>query len=377
MLTKRKKIYFKFFLVFFFYLVIEMICFVFIKSGYIPARLPTFSFVWKNPSYPIPMADIDSLWGTWHYKEDFRSQNGCIFFDYHINSYGARDVERQRKSNDKNRVIVLGDSFTEGYGLDEKDRLSNLLQKKTGKEFLNFSCADFGLTQEYLVYKHLAKDFDHSVIFIAFLPFNDFENDDPEFLKGQNRYKPYFFKTDTGFKLDYYKQTLNQSDLNKKYYEKASNSFSGTTARFLRAFTCWFNIVDYFNHKKVQTTYFTYKKNKVVSYYFDYTPEHLAKLRYILNQLRIEAPEKKIIFCTLPVIPDIIRRNTDGEPPLPKEINKICSDLNIQFIDLLPYFYKLKNYRNYYFFCDSHWNENANLLATDILYPYFRSAGVY
>jgi len=213
MAVKRKKIFFKLFLLLFFYLLFELICFGFIKSGYIPARQPSFHFVWKNPQYPLPMADIDTTWGTWHYKEPFRSQNGCIYFDYRINSYGARDIERQKKSNNKDRVIVLGDSFTEGYGLAENERLSNLLQKKTGKEFLNFSCADFGTTQEYLVYKYLAQAFDHSTIFIGFVPFNDFENDDRSFLGEQNRYKPYFIKTDTAYSLQYYKQSLQQSDL--------------------------------------------------------------------------------------------------------------------------------------------------------------------
>lgn len=370
MITRRRRILFKLITLVIFYLLFELVCFAFIRSGYIPAKLPNFHFVWKNPEYPIPMADIDSIWGTWHYRENFRSQNGCIYLDYKINSYGARDIERQKQSSDKNRVIVLGDSFTEGYGLEENNRLSNLLQSKTGHEFLNFSCADFGTTQEFLVYKYLASQFDHTTIFIGFLPFNDFENDDNLFLSEQKRYKPYFVKTDTGYHLEYHKPSLSESNLNKQYYERVSNTFTGIIARFLRAFTCWYNIVDYIKHKDVQNKYFTFKKKKVVSYYYDYTPEQLDRLKFVLSRFREAAPGKKIIFCMIPVIPDLMRRHEAGEPGLTAEIKKICEPLNIECVDLLPSFLKLENYRNYYFFCDSHWNEKANVYAADILYPY-------
>lgn len=317
------------------------------------------------------MADIDLKWGTWHYKEPLYSQNGCIRFDYQINSYGARDKERTKSGKDKNRVIVLGDSYLEGYGISEEKRLSNLLEDKTGKEFLNFSCADFGTTQAFLVYKYLASEFDHSTIFISFLPFNDFENDDILFLGDQKRYKPYFVKEDSGYTLKYNKSSLEESDLNKEHYQQISNSFLGTTARILKGFTYWYNIVDYFKNKKLQATFFKQNKNKPLSNYYDYKPEQLEKLQFILTQLREAAPDKKIVFSSIPVIPDIERRAIDGEPPLPLEIEKICKSLSITYVDLLPHFYKLKDYRNFFFFCDPHWNEKANKYVYEIMLPYF------
>ncbi len=317
------------------------------------------------------MADIDLKWGTWHYKEPLYSQNGCIRFDYQINSYGARDKERTKRSKEDNRVIVLGDSYMEGYGIPEAKRFSNLLEKKTGKEFLNFSCADHGTTQEFLVYKYLASEFDHSTIFIGFLPFNDFENDDIHFLGDQKRYKPYFVKSDSGYVLEYNRANLEESDLNKDHYLQISNSFWGTITRILKGITCWYNIVDYFKNKKLQAAFFTHKKNKIVSNYYDYKPEQVEKLKFILTQLRKSAPDKTIIFSSIPVIPDIQRRAIDGEPPLPLEIANICNSLSITYVDLLPHFYKLKDYRNFFFFCDPHWNEKANKYVYEIMLPYF------
>ncbi|MES1214925.1 MAG: hypothetical protein ABUT20_05350, partial [Bacteroidota bacterium] len=110
MISKRKKIIFKCFIVLFTYVSLEFLCFIVIRSGYIPAKEPNWTFVWKNPQYPLPMADINKIWGTWHYQEPFQSQNGCIYFDYRINSYGARDKEREKTSQKNDRVIVLDDS---------------------------------------------------------------------------------------------------------------------------------------------------------------------------------------------------------------------------------------------------------------------------
>ncbi|MES1221349.1 MAG: hypothetical protein ABUT20_37960, partial [Bacteroidota bacterium] len=230
---------------------------------------------------------------------------------------------------------------------------------------------DFGTTQEYLVYKHLAIDFTHSTILIGFLPFNDFENDDKSFWADKNRYKPFFVKSDSGYHLEYDKDSMEKSELNKKFYKSASNSFKQTAARFLRGYSYWFNIVDYIKNKESQNSFFSFKAKKIVSHYYEYNQDQLDKLKFVLTQLREIAPDKKIIFCSVPVIPDLMRRATDGEPGLPSELKKICEPLGIIYIDLLPEFFKLKKYRNYFFFCDSHWNEKAHKYAAGVLEPYF------
>src|SRR5262245_62400166 len=81
---------------------------------------------------------------------------------YRSNSYGARDVERTLTS-DRPRVLVLGDSMTEGLGVALEQRFTNLLERETGIEHLNFATSgDFGTTQYYLLYKTLASKFSHS-----------------------------------------------------------------------------------------------------------------------------------------------------------------------------------------------------------------------
>ena len=52
-------------------------------------------------------------------------------YQFRTNSLGFRDKERPLKKPKNNyRIFVTGDSFTEGNGVDEESRFTNLLEKK-------------------------------------------------------------------------------------------------------------------------------------------------------------------------------------------------------------------------------------------------------
>jgi hypothetical protein len=115
--------------------------------------------------------------------------------EFKFNSVGARDKERQIES--PKRWIVLGDSMTEGFGIEESERFTNILEESLGWEFANFATlGDFGPLQYLLLYKHLAKQFEHHGVIVGLLPFNDFTDNDSEWWKNrgrydQKRYRPY------------------------------------------------------------------------------------------------------------------------------------------------------------------------------------------
>src|SRR5205823_2999909 len=99
----------------------------------------------------------------------------CFDAVYRSNSYGARDKDRQKESLGSRRVIVLGDSMIEGFGVDAADRVTDRLERATGIEHLNFGTSgDFGSIQEWLLYTRVKKDFDHSEVMLFMLPDNDF-----------------------------------------------------------------------------------------------------------------------------------------------------------------------------------------------------------
>lgn len=369
---KNKKVKYFIFLSLLTYAAVEITCFIFIKSGYIKAKHPSYHYEFTVTKYFYHVADINPLWGTWHYPDDFELKDECYKTMYKINSYGARDIERSRTNIDSNRVIVLGDSFMEGFGLDTIDRLSNLLQKKTGHEVLNFGCSNTGSTQEYLIYKNLADSFNHSTILLGFHPHTDFFDDDIAYyntwpFSGFNFYRPFFVGNYPDYKLVYKPATIDSCTFNKKGYFDLANSARGRAGRFLRAYTWWYNIIDYWRFNKVGEE--RYGQN--YSGYNNYTLPQFQRLTYILSLLRKNAAGKRIIVFTIPIQPDVKNYLANGKNKLGEELSGFCSKNNIEFIDLLPVF--AKNYsKNLFFDCDPHWTEKGNKLAADALVNLFK-----
>ncbi|MEQ1797963.1 MAG: hypothetical protein ABL872_08420 [Lacibacter sp.] len=362
----KKKMQYLFTLSIVIYTGIELICFVFIKTGYIPASLPTFRYQKEIATYPFQIADINPIWGTWHYPGQHHYQIECLNFDYFNNSYGARDKER-KKISDTGRYVVLGDSFTEGYGLEENERFTNLLEAKTGKEFMNFSCSDFGPVQELLIYKHLAASFSHSTVIINFLPFNDFKDCDTSDSDKDNfeRYRPYFFKLDGAYRLVYKEKTIEQSTFNREYFLLQEKTFKKKLAKGIKAFSFWGNIDSGLKHSAAEKQ----RINKE-SYYYNYSSEEIEKFFFVMRQLKKEAQNKKIILVALPVLEDIIAYRKSGEGKLSKDLRLFCKTENIQLIDLLPFLSKQQS--NLYLPCDHHWNADANKLVANYLFHQIR-----
>src|SRR5215472_5865440 len=152
----------------------------------------------SRPTYHLAKPfwrDTDPAFGIWHHSNGtFFHQGACFSAVYHTNSYGARDVERSLHSS-RPRTIVLGDSFVEGLGVADQDRLTNILEKDTGREFLNLGTGgDFGPLQYALLDKTLAAKFDHNLVLVGVLPDNDFRDMSLAWGKTHHagRYRPYY-----------------------------------------------------------------------------------------------------------------------------------------------------------------------------------------
>ncbi|MGZ8510966.1 MAG: hypothetical protein ACXWV8_04620 [Chitinophagaceae bacterium] len=373
MKISKRKIGYKLLICVITYLFIELICLIFISAGYIPAPKPTFKFIYEN-TVKAPFASVSSVWGNWHIPGKLQYEDGCISFNYFINSAGARDKERELKSSDTNRVIVLGDSFIEGWGVDASERVSDILEKKTNRAFLNFGCATFGLTQELLLYKNLAANYDHSTVLIGFLPYNDFSDDDLAIDKNANFYKPYFIKTDSGFQLTYHGVLPVRSSpgTDSSAWSAPGSSWKEITVRFLKSYTYWYNIYSHIKLKNRENKEIKNKSGKTPSYYFDFTQEQFLRLEHVLTQLRAVSGKKRIILFSIPLVQDLerIRREND-RPPLVQKLESLCKNLEIEYLDIGPYAPNEKIYRDNFFYCDPHWNEKGNRFAAEILYKNF------
>ena len=348
------------------YLLIEVVCFIFIKTKFTSAHFPTFQFHYHYTSYDFPIAEINSAWGTWHYPGIYTEQKQCFKSVYHINSFGARDKERV-KNTDTNRVIFLGDSFIEGYGLSAEDRLTNILEKSLHKEVLNFGCGYFTPTQSAILYDSLAKQFSHNTVVLGILPFNDLAADDTSFHEqdGFIHYQPYFQGTNPDYHLMYREDHLSKSTFNRQGYYDLQNNTKARIKRGLKEFTFWYNI-----YRFIETNKSVKQRDKpTYSGYYDCTTEQLQKLGFILSRLKRSASARRVLIIALPVQNDFARSASNSISPFSQFMSSETARLGIEYVDLLPLFRKRADPADLYLSCDGHWNATANKITAEIILP--------
>lgn len=98
-----------------------------------------------------------------------------------INSEGLRDNEIQPKNKFDYRILMLGDSFTIGWGIDQGKTFSDLLEQKYNQDQLKVDVINGGTTSyspilEYLFLKEKGLKYNPDLIILNF-DLSDFQND--------------------------------------------------------------------------------------------------------------------------------------------------------------------------------------------------------
>ena len=112
-------------------------------------------------------------WGAWHVPNaTFRHTKSCFDVTMSFNDIGARDDSFNNIP--QSALILLGDSFAEGYGVIREDMSEYLIEKELEISILNFgSSGNFGPLQQLLIYQEF-KYLPHQGLIVYVLPSNDF-----------------------------------------------------------------------------------------------------------------------------------------------------------------------------------------------------------
>jgi len=315
-----------------------------------------------RPTYHVSRYEFwgttNPVFGMWHPPNGhFLHQEGCFSFEYSTNSYGARDVERSLHSAHP-RTVVLGDSFVEGFGLPVEERLSNILEKRTGREHLNFGTGGgFSPLQYALLYRSLASSFDHDHVLVGVLPDNDFHEMDGPWMEAHypGRYFPYY-----------------RDDLSVGYMGKfdpnADEGFWDRTKAVLRSYFATYHVVEYVLASRVYST-----RHRVYSGYNDYSDTDLARLKAALLDIRhtADADHAVVDVFLIPRANDFQRLH-HGQNRLGPVLEAWGPTAGIRVKDLLPEMDERSkgDYRPYFLPCDDHWSAQGSMVAADILQPW-------
>ncbi len=313
--------------------------------------------------------DFNEYFGAWHLpNKTFVHKKSCFDVTYITNSYGA--IDKERNIYGKNRTIVIGDSMVEGFGLEQKNRFSNIIEDELNIPHLNFGTAGhFGSTQYKLLYENLASKFEHSRVLLFITVANDFEDDSYAFGKKihNNRYRPYLIKSGEEYNLIY------TNELKKSFsiFENLKNFFNNFTHTY-HVLKYLKSIITSENIKTANKEVLSNKNVHRYSFYNVYTDEGFDLMKY--NILGIQKLSKKnnakLSVILLPYKPDIdiYIENQKQFPKLTKKFKEFSNNNNIEFIDILTSlnFSKFKS-EDLFFECDGHYNILANKLIADII----------
>jgi len=313
-------------------------------------------------------------WGAWHKPNaEVFHRSSCFAVNYKSNSIGARDVERASPGA-ANSAIFLGDSFVEGWGVRDQERLSNVFEQRTGKASINLGVArDVGPLQYWMLYDAFARRFSHDTVIIGFLPANDFTDNDPEFEGWQEesyRYRPYYKKTTSGYDI-FHKGTF---EIGRTFRDYSTQRIAGKSALLHYTWTGGFLFLK--RNQLPPLSDADISQDVSNRGYFETSRDRLEAAYYFFETLIRNASPAKVYILIIPRYSEAKELRVRSSPWLSEFVAKFQS-ARVSIIDLGPVYAGLSDdlLRRAFLKCDPHWSALGNAIAANALLKAFIVGG--
>ncbi len=314
--------------------------------GKINILMPTYSL-----NYPERfMPERSMIFGHRHApNSSFRVKKNCIDNYYQFNEFGFRDSLPNLRSTDK-RVVVIGDSFMEGVGVAENERLSDVIESSTGITHINFGMADKGTTQAFVIYDSLASKFDHDMVLFSIFPQNDVIDDDPSRGKSATSIRPCWVGNYPDFELQFVPE------------DAPSHKNTNELKKFLKRFTYSYDAL--FSLKEAVKYRLHTDSKKVLDGYFNYSNIHLDRIKHSILKLQQSAKSKSITIICIPAHIDF-SMSKDDRTSIEEPLSFFCDSIGVEFIGLKKGFQSQSSdpRSDFYLSCDAHWNPLGHQVA--------------
>jgi len=361
-------------------LLFELLSFAVTKMGmFLINKTPGVYRSISNPNYDKDVVfgrTERDPWGAWHVaNEKFRQTNSCFDVLMTFNEIGARDETFANLS--ENSLVLLGDSFAEGFGVSFEDTSQFLIEKDLGLAVANLGASGgFGPLQELLLYKEY-QNLTHNGLIIYVLPANDFTDNDASVWVEINvqRYRPYFSNKGNPL-VPFYFPESSKRDTFHFNFAKGIKLFIGEylwSANALR--TLLMILRENFNINS--TTDF------VKSFFYDANILQQSHLLLAYEEILNLAQERNVLFVIIPIMQDIKRNQLEASFDSYKQMawyqgleafesrqqHKV-SVLNL--MDHLP-----SNTAELFFDCDQHWSPHGNSWAATKIVDHIRANNLF
>ena len=330
-------------------------------------------YIPANIENPITYAgDVSSFSGRWRLPNAHEQVVNCSgdTLRRYANELGAAD-DPFAPDTTTNRVIVLGDSYMEGYMVNPTDRLSTRLSKATGHRHLNFAINGTSPINYWQTYRQFKDRVPHKAVLVGLLPANDFEDYTGDKVHAQVDfpiYRPYWTNDD---KLAYSLANIRQS----------IGAVGRTRASLLQTVDSVYQILTWKQKARVHFVEHSYlaqmllklAQNRVKvdakwTRYAQFSDADWRIMAHSLEQLKQDAAGKSVVFVSLPIMLDVKALRAGADNKFDRQMRAFCQQRGIGFVSLVPHALAYKgNLADLYVPCDGHWTAKGEAWATECL----------
>jgi hypothetical protein len=347
--------------------------FIIIPESYTSFRTPHYY-------YHHGLQPNQDTWAVW----------GSSLYPVKTNSLGMVDsaVYKVTMNSEKHRLLILGDSHSEGVGVPYGKTFSGLLSKRMGEktEVLNASCISYSPKTEYLKAKFLFEEgleVDHVFVLIDISDMQNelvYERFEPQEKSWRNEawYSTKFFLKSHS-SVSYLVNSIIEKRKTRKFLETAKffneQSVVGTPANALELYASFFRgfddnvLLSNPQFHGVGEWYYSESFRKLADRGIELGQEYILKLK--------ELCESKNVRLTISVHPwhyQILKGNANDY--YVEKWKAFAQKNEIGFINFFPLFINSQNpvitTKMFFIKDDNHWNEFGHDRVADRLESYFR-----
>lgn len=296
------------------------------------------------------------------YEADFQGREYKVRMK--SNSLGFRDREYPiEKPNGLKRVVVLGDSFTWGWGVEQPEIFCEVAeQNMKGVDFINLGQTAYSTAQEYVIYKNLGMKFSPDFTVLAFGPNDIMEN------SGQNPKRPKYMVQNKRLILESPPTPYSLTNKLKKTLKDYFLLYSLIDYRIalLKPIQSKPNgydwVPDYYLKSYQEKMSGPWEVTKSLLLEINKLAQHRLLIMYVPNRLQVEEDAYQQAVLSTQVDENLI------DLSYPNTLIKEFAEKNrIPFLDVTPYFKGESKHVSLYFTYDGHWTKEGQHLAGELL----------